>query len=544
MNKMPDQDFTELQIDLDKLILDIQNPRFASYFNRNGGQTTNNSAIKHLITNAAVIDLAKSIRSFGRLYPAESIVCVKENSESNRYIVLEGNRRVSACKLLHAIFKNSNYEWVTQNAKNTFSDLEQSLINNISILKAVVYNDRSAASPYIISKHNGGIKEWSSEEKNFNYYKMFQEIREITPNKAIADVVEEIIKQTNDKKSAITNAIKRYSIFDCVFNSLSKENKDKVPHDVSFLPLVDVFMKYLTGRSVNDDYKLNIEFDKETQNYVVPNEKRDIFKKILALVGEAFLVRNTDRITTPEISGKGKSPRDVINDTRIPGLLDLIKEYKETPVTAAAADDAANKNGSNQDTPNETDKNTADTKETTDSSNNKQDDSVYEPEIPWKPKKPQQKYLGFSKTEGESFSLSDTDDIDVKVTFVIRELSRLSVAEYPYSCTSLYRVLLEVATKKAFIRKKPKEKGEAITYDKKNLAAMIKKLSLLLMTDGKNVAERANVIDYIDKKKLIDTLNNYMHNPKIVDTDILLNSWITMKEYIKACLQIDCRHGG
>lgn len=535
---MPNQDFTEIQIDLEKLILDLQNPRFASYFNRNGEQTTNNSAIKHLITNAAVVDLAKSIRSFGGLYPAESIVCVKENSEGDRYIVLEGNRRVSACKLLHAVFKNSNDEWVTQNAKNTFSDLEQSLIDSIATLKAVVYNDRSAASPYIISKHNGGIKEWSSEEKNFNYYKMFQEIRKVAPEKGISDVVDEIIKQTNDKKATITNAIKRYSIFDCVFSSLSKENKDKVPHDVSFLPLVDVFMKYLTGKNANDDYKLNVEFDNETQNYVVPIEKRDIFKKILALVGEAFLVRNTDRITTPEISGKGKSPRDVINDTRIPGLLDLIKEYKETPVTAASTDNNADENGSSQDTSNETDKNTAATKETTDNSYNKQDNSVYEPEIPWKPKKPQQKYLGFSKTEWESFSLSNADDIDVKITFVIRELSRLSVSEYPYSCTSLYRVLLEVATKKAFIKKQPKEKGEVIIYDKKNLAAMIKKLSLLLMTDGKHVAERANVIDYVAKNKLIDTLNNYMHNPKIVDTDIILNSWITMKEYIKACLQI------
>lgn len=534
---MANKDFTEMQIDLEKLILDVQNPRFASYFNRNGEQTTNNSAIKHLITNAAIVDLAKSIHSFGGLYPAESIVCVKESNEGDKYIVLEGNRRVSACKLLNAIFKKNKDEWVTQNAKNIFSDLDQSLIDSIATLKAVVYNDRSAASPYIISKHNGGIKEWSSEEKNFNYYKMFQEIRKVTPEKRISDVVDEIVIHTNDKKSTITNAIKRYSIFDCVFRSLSKENKDKVPHDVSFLPLVDVFMKYLTGKNTNDDYKLNIEFDKETQTYIVPIEKYDIFKKILALVGEAFLVRSTERITTPEISGKGKSPRDVINDTRIPGLLDLIKEYKETPVTAASTDNDAGESGSYQDTSNKTDKNTAETKEATNNSNNKQDDSVYEPEIPWKPRKPQQKYLGFSKTEWESFSLSDVDDIDVKITFVIRELSRLNVSDYPYSCTSLYRVLLEVATKKAFINKRPKEKGAVITYDKKNLAAMIKKLSLLLMADGKHVAERANIIDYVDKMKLIDTLNNYMHNPKIVDTEIILNSWITMKEYLKACLK-------
>lgn len=48
--------------------------------------------------------------------------------------------------------------------------------------------------------------------------------------------------------------------------------------------------------------------------------------------------------------------------------------------------------------------------------------------------------------------------------------------------------------------------------------------------------ERANVVEYVDKKRIIDTLNNYMHNPKQVDTEIILNSWITMKDYIRACL--------
>jgi hypothetical protein len=113
---------------------------------------------------------------------------------------------------------------------------------------SVFFLNRNAASPYIISKHSGGIKEWSSEEKNFNYYKMFQDIRKASPAKAFSDVVSEIVKQTNGKKTDVVKAIKRYSIFDCVFSSLSKESKEKVPHDVSFLPLVDVFMGYLTGR--------------------------------------------------------------------------------------------------------------------------------------------------------------------------------------------------------------------------------------------------------------------------------------------------------
>ena len=49
-------------------------------------------------------------------------------------------------------------------------------------------------------------------------------------------------------------------------------------------------------------------------------------------------------------------------------------------------------------------------------------------------------------------------------------------------------------------------------------------------------SDRANVVEYVDKKHIIKTLNDYMHNPKLVDSDIILTSWITLKEYIKACL--------
>lgn len=90
----------EIKVGLDKLFLDTRNPRFASYFNRNGSQTTEDSAISHLIDNASVIDLAESIMNFGGLYYGESIHCIKKEGSADEFIVLEGNRRISACKLL------------------------------------------------------------------------------------------------------------------------------------------------------------------------------------------------------------------------------------------------------------------------------------------------------------------------------------------------------------------------------------------------------------------------------------------------------------
>ena len=89
--------------------------------------------------------------------------------------------------------------------------------------------------------------------------------------------------------------------------------------------------------------------------------------------------------------------------------------------------------------------------------------------------------------------------------------------------------------KKAYDEKKPKENKIVLTYDSKSLPTAVSKLAKNNVLKFAQ-SERANIVEYIDKKKLIETLNNYMHNPKLVDTDLILSSWITMKDYIKACL--------
>ena len=143
--------------------------------------------------------------------------------------------------------------------------------------------------------------------------------------------------------------------------------------------------------------------------------------------------------------------------------------------------------------------------------------------------------MSFSNNIGKSFALSNSNDEDVKIKFIISELSRLHINKFPYSCTSLYRLLIESATKKAYGEKKPKENKIVLIYDNKNLSAAVGKLAKNNVLKFRQ-SERANIIEYIDKKKLIETLNDYMHNPKLVDTDLILSSWITMKDYIKACL--------
>ncbi|TKI57827.1 hypothetical protein E8L90_21665 [Brevibacillus antibioticus] len=84
--------YTPIEIPLDKLILDHLNPRFVNIPN------PDEEGIKeYLIEYEEVLTIAKGINEDEGLIPGERIIVCKENE---KYIVLEGNRRICACKLL------------------------------------------------------------------------------------------------------------------------------------------------------------------------------------------------------------------------------------------------------------------------------------------------------------------------------------------------------------------------------------------------------------------------------------------------------------
>jgi hypothetical protein len=514
------------QVKLEDILLDVDNPRFASYFERIGkdkANATQDDIIEYLQKYESINVLSERIKDVKGLHPTELIACLKVG---DKYIVLEGNRRVCACKELY----NKYYE----------NPDEIDLVSNISQLEVVVYETRELAQPYISDKHIDGVKKWESIEKSCYYYRMFQEKRLLNGTITADEIVENVSKQTVSKKNDVKDCIIKYGFYMSVYEALATEYSREVLADISsFLPLVDRFMKIL----VSQDADVGLDLPLIEYNYVAHQGKEKQLIEIFKVVGEAFLVRKSEnqcendeecRINSQEVYSRTQQKRLITDDLRVPGLFALIKEYKKTPETNTDSDKSEETKGNGQNTsgtednPNKGDNQTSETDTT-------QDDAIYEPIIPWKPKQPQNKTLFFSKEEGKVFILSDTNDEDVKIKFIIAELSRLPIDKYPYSCTSLYRLLLEAVTKKAYDEKKPKENKNILTYDNKSLPTAVSKLAKnnTLKISG---SERANVVEYVDKKRIIDTLNNYMHNPKQVDTEIILSSWITMKDYIRSCL--------
>ena len=522
------------QVKLDDILLDIENPRFASYFERTGKDkktATQKDIVEYLLEYESINVLAERIKEIKGLHPTELLACIKAE---DKYIVLEGNRRVCACKELYTKYCNSNDE--------------MELINNITTLEVVVYKGREQAQPYISDKHIDGVKKWESIEKSCYYYRMFQEKRMLCSNESVDKTVEAIAKVTISKKSEVRDCIIKYGFYMSVYNALidAKCSRENLKDVTSFLPLVDHFMKIIVGNDADVGLGLPIS----DLNYIAHNGREQLLNTILKIIGEAFLVRKTGasfsddstyRINSKEVDTQKHQKKLIMDNIRIPGLFDLIKNYNAMSEIISDSDTAGeecNCQERSPDTPgkNEPDSIEPDSAENASAVENTREIDIYEPIIPWKPKQPQVKSLFFSKEDGQLFNFSDYNNEDIKIKFVISELSRLPVDKHPYSCTCLYRVLLEAVTKKAYIEKKPKENKHILTFDKKSLpiaASKLAKNNVLKMAE----VDRATIIQYLDKHRLIDALNNYMHNPRIVDVDIIINSWITMREYIKACLQ-------
>ena len=315
------------KVDILKLKLDAENPRFASSIlvKENGKKISQDEIRKHLLKYSNVIELANRIKGVGELHGGELISCCRTDGIENEYIVLEGNRRACACQLL------LNRDLIPPEYKNKIPTIEEDVKENIRHVQITLYSDRNSIQAYLSDRHINSVKTWSPLEKNNFYMNLFQQYGDI----------ESIQKHTPDKETKIAEAIKKYKFFMDIFNLIKLDHPQIEIENLDYLPLVDTLGKILISN--DPDVGLNLEFDKSKLIYVPKSEKKEIYQQILKLVGEAFLIRtekegNLSKITSTGIKNKAEQKKLIVENVRIPGLYDLIKQYKRIDTDADKPD--------------------------------------------------------------------------------------------------------------------------------------------------------------------------------------------------------------
>jgi predicted nucleotide-binding protein len=337
-------DYKLERVNLNDILLDAENPRFASYFERKGKdsrQATQEDIIDYLKDYESIDILSKRIKEAKGLHPTELIACIKYNG---KYIVLEGNRRICACKELYGMYC-SNID-------------ETEFIKNIVSLMVVVYKNRIIAQPYISDKHIDGVKKWDSIEKSCYYFRMFHEKKRIDSTIPADKIVDVVSKETISKKADVKESIVKYGFYMSVYEALiiSDYSRDALKDVTSFLPLVDRFMRILVG----DNKEVGLSLPLNELNYVAHNGKEHLLKEILKLVGEAFLVRETGnpysdsamyRINSKEVDKQTQQIKLITENKRIPGLLGVIKKYKGVSEPNVAPSEKPKSKNKPEDTP-------------------------------------------------------------------------------------------------------------------------------------------------------------------------------------------------
>lgn len=141
-------------IDIDKLKLDELNPRLP----KKNNAYTQNSIIEYMLMHGAILPLMQSIATNG-FFAGEALVIIPDPKDEDFFIVVEGNRRLSALMLLN----NPSMADIKQ--KTILELSEEAKQHNLRRIPCVRFTKREETLKFLGFKHIVGVKNWSALEK-------------------------------------------------------------------------------------------------------------------------------------------------------------------------------------------------------------------------------------------------------------------------------------------------------------------------------------------------------------------------------------------
>ncbi len=147
-----------ISISIDNLVFDSENPRLPENLRRKKNDSDyENSVLEWMLQFENITELMGSIGEEG-YFPAEPILVVPK--DEGKYEVAEGNRRLTAVKLLN------NPELATKKKKTIEEILNEAKTENIpQEIPSIIFNKREDIIAYLGYKHITGVQAWDSLAK-------------------------------------------------------------------------------------------------------------------------------------------------------------------------------------------------------------------------------------------------------------------------------------------------------------------------------------------------------------------------------------------
>lgn len=488
------------EIDVEQLILDEQNPRFIVPPN-----PSQQSIVDYLIDYEEVVKLAMSIRDNGGLFAGERVIVYEEDE---KYVVLEGNRRVCACKIL------LNPNLLSNRKPATIGTIEATVTNSlkeaINKISVDIMPNRISAQSSLAAKHIEGIKRWSTISK----YKFVS--LEFDAGRSI----EEISRVTGLTQTKIKSGLKEYRLIDYALRLgyWTEQEREK------YLDLQEIKTSRFTrlfSAKTNDENKLKLReiigLDYDDKYQILTDLDKESFDNIIFIVAQAAF--------NPEYCPEFNT-RSTYED-----IPQLMKYFKDKNINVTSREErcdksvvSANKvdNESKKDVRNhqgdidEENKLNNGKKSSTLNNTNKSKNSDY--------------------TSKRNVLIPNDFNVTckvIKINDIICELKKLNFNYCVNAQAVLLRVLVELSVKYYLNKNNEKEKIDEQNLDGTYSAALesIRKRQLI------SHAEHKNLTQIRKKEQVFNVFNGYVHYDSVVpNRDILIYYFDNLRKLIEICL--------
>nr|MBI1231182.1 hypothetical protein [Cytophagales bacterium] len=244
-------------VSIENLSLDINNPRLPK--SKQKGDEL--SVIEFLLLEAATEELMIAIGENG-FFEGELLLVVERSDEKGNYVVIEGNRRLTAVKLLNrpslATVKKASINQIAAQAKNIPSKLP-----------CLIFKEKEEILKYLGFRHITGIKSWRLLEKARYLFEMYsKDFSNIEFQKACV----EIAKIIGSRADYVKRLLLSYQLYAMV--------EDEKFYQIEGLNDTKFFLNYFTDSLNKENIRNFLDIDLNS-NEPVKNLKRENLNKLV-----------------------------------------------------------------------------------------------------------------------------------------------------------------------------------------------------------------------------------------------------------------------
>jgi len=188
-----------IEVDIINLKLDELNPRLPERLKG----APERDVLNWMLSDATLIDLMASISENG-FFSGEPIIAIPDG---NDFIVIEGNRRLSAVKLL----ANPEYATTSPKAVETISREARENNNIPTSLWVYVVSERQEVENYLAFRHVTGVKQWPVISKARYLNNLYRQ-----KTNRDTSAYKELAKEIGSKASYVRRLLTGYEAFEII----------------------------------------------------------------------------------------------------------------------------------------------------------------------------------------------------------------------------------------------------------------------------------------------------------------------------------------